>query len=85
LLVTGHRASAAAAVSINGRAVNTQGSRKWRVQVPVETLREWSAPLARTMTVSVVEGGIQRDSEARLPIGLLGHAEDLAFLVVSVK
>lgn len=85
LLVTGHRASAKAAVSINGRAVNTQGSRKWRARVPVETLREWSAPLARTITVSVMDRGIQRDSEARLPIGLLGHAEDLAFLVVSVK
>jgi hypothetical protein len=85
LLVTGHRPSAEAAVSINGRAVNTQGSRKWRARVPVESLREWSAPWARTIIVSIIDRGIQRDSEARLPIGLLGHAENLAFLVVSVK
>jgi hypothetical protein len=85
LLVTGHRASAEAAVSINGRAVNTQGARKWRARVPIETLREWSVPQARTIAVSVMDRGFQRDSEARLPIGLLGHAEDLAFLVISVK
>lgn len=85
LVVTGHRAEAEAAVSINGRAVHTQGGRKWRAQVPVETLREWSLPLARTITVSITDRGIRRDSEARLPIGLLGHAEDLAYLVISVK
>jgi hypothetical protein len=85
LLVTGHRANAEAAVSINGHAVNTRGARKWRASVPVETLREWSAPLARSITISIVDGGNRTDSETRLPIGLLGQAEDLAFLVVSMK
>jgi hypothetical protein len=35
--------------------------------------------------VSIRNGGNQSDFEARLPIGLLGQAEDLALLVVSIK
>lgn len=85
LLITGRRADVASAVSINGRAVAVEGARKWRVRIPVETLRGWSAPLARTITVSVEDNGNRAESEARLPIGLLGQAEDLAFLVVSMK
>lgn len=85
LEVTGRRADAGAAVSINGHAVTADGARKWRVRLPVETVREWSAPLARTITVSIRNGGNQSDFEARLPIGLLGQKENLAFLVVSVK
>lgn len=81
LLVTGHRADAASAVRINGHTVAAQGARKWRVSLPVETLREWSAPHARTITVSVAD----TQTQAILPIGLLGHVENLAFLTVSVK
>lgn len=85
LQVTGRRVDARAAVSINGHSVTADGARKWRVRLPVETVREWSAPLARTITVSIRNGGNQSDFEARLPIGLLGQAEDLALLVVSIK
>lgn len=85
LQVTGRRADARAAVSINGHAVTANGTRKWRVRLPIETVREWSAPLARTITVSIRNGGNQSDFETRLPIGLLGQKEDLAFLVVSIK
>jgi hypothetical protein len=85
LLVTGHRASAASEVSINGYAVPVEGKRNWRVRVPVDTVREWSAPLARTITVSVTDAEDRAHAEADLPIGLLGHAEDLALLVVSIK
>lgn len=81
LLVTGHRADAALAVSINGHAVAVQGARKWRVSVPVETLREWSAPLARSITIAVAG----YETQAALPIGLFGHAENLAFLTISVE
>lgn len=83
LLVTGRRADAASAVSINGHAVSVEGSRKWRATLPVETLREWSAPYARTITVSVADAKTR--TEADLPIGLLGHAENLTMLVVSAK
>lgn len=85
LLVTGHRANAAAVVSINGHAVSVEGTRKWCVRVPVGRVREWSAPFARTITVSVLSAETRTDAEAELPIGLLGHAENLALLVVSIK
>lgn len=81
LLVTGQRADAGSAVRINGRAVAVEGARNWRVRLPVETLRAWSAPFARTITVAVAE----RENQAVLPIGLLGHVPDLAFLTVRVK
>jgi hypothetical protein len=86
LLVTGRRTNAAAMVSINGRAVSAEGARKWRVRVPVDTVRKWSAPFARTIVVSVVDAGTRTDATAEvdLPIGLLGQVEDLT-LVVSAK
>lgn len=87
LLVTGRRANAASTVSINGHAVAAEGARKWRVRVPVDTLRAWSAPFARSITVTVADAETRTDAtaEADLPIGLLGHVENLALLVVSVK
>ena len=86
LLVTGRRTDAASMVSINGRAVAAEGARKWRVRVPVDTVRKWSAPFARTIVVSVVDAGTRTDATAEvdLPIGLLGQAENLT-LVVSAK
>lgn len=87
LLVTGRRTNATSMVSINGRAVSAEGARKWRVRVPVDTVRKWSAPFARTIVVSVVDAGTRTDATAEvdLPIGLLGQAENLASLVVSAK
>lgn len=87
LLVTGRRAHATSTVNINGHAVPVEGSRKWRATLPVETLRQWSAPYARTITVSVVDArtGTEASTQADLPIGLLGHVENLALLVVRVK
>jgi len=81
LLVSGRRADAAFPVRINGRQVTVEGRNRWRVRVPVAAVREWSAPYARTITVSVNEAS----AEADLPIGLLGHVTDLAFLTISVK
>lgn len=81
LLVSGHRDDAASAVVINGHPVPVEGARRWRAVVPVDTLRLWSAPYARTITVSVAD----TEAEVSLPIGLLGHAKDLAMLVVRVK
>ncbi|WP_022683858.1 hypothetical protein [Sphingobium bisphenolivorans] len=81
LVVTGRRADAASAVRINGHAVAAQGKHKWRVSIPIETLRQWSSPYARTITVAVAAV----ESEALLPIGLLGHSEDLAYLTVRAK
>ncbi len=86
LLVTGHRADPASAVLINGHAVQVEGARHWKARLPVETVRLWSAPQARSITVSVVDQARgSAASTAILPIGLLGHAEDLAMLVIRVK
>ena len=87
LLVTGYRANAASAVTINGRPVFAEGARKWRVRVPVATVRAWSDPFARTIMVSVVDAESRADATAEvdLPIGMLGQAENLASLVVSAK
>lgn len=86
LIVAGRRPHATSAVSVNGHTVSVQGARKWRAILPVETLRAWSAPNARTITVSVVDARTRTEAsaEAKLPIGLLGH-ENLAMLVVRVK
>ena len=87
LLVSGRRTHAASTVSINGHAVAVEGSRKWRATVPVATLRAWSAPFARTITVSTVDNRnrTEASTEAELPIGMLGYYENLAMLVVRVK
>jgi hypothetical protein len=87
LLVSGERDHAASVVSINGHAVAVEGRRKWRTLVPVETVRAWSEPFARTISVATFDPRTRHESaaEANLPIGLLGHSNDLAFLVVRVK
>lgn len=87
LLVTGHRDSRAAVVRINGHAVEVQGERSWRVRLPVSTLRNWAAPFARHIEVSLDDPAVQNDAvqHAQLPIGLLGHAPDLASLVITLN
>lgn len=87
LIVTGRRADAASSVNINGHRVSVHGSHKWRAILPVETLRQWSAPYARKITVSIVDASSRAEAsaEADLPIGLLGHVQNLAMLVVRVK
>jgi hypothetical protein len=85
LQVSGHRDDAAASVSLNGHAVVVEGARNWRVLVPVQTVREWSEPRARTITVAVADTPARTEAEADLPIGLLGHSENLAVLYISTK
>jgi hypothetical protein len=81
LLVTGHRTDRADKVSINGHSVTVTGARKWRVSVPFKTVRAWSAPFARTITVKVADV----ESQPALPTGMLGSVENLASLIVRVK
>jgi hypothetical protein len=84
LLVRGHRNSGEAIVRVNDRAVEASGGRSWTVRLPVATVRDWSAPFARTLSVSVVDpaGSSARTEAVRLPVGLLGHDLELASLVV---
>lgn len=84
LLLSGHRADAAAPVSINDHVVAVSGGRSWRARLPLETVRAWSAPHARSIAVAVIrpDGSADKPVAASLPIGLLGHVTDLAALVV---
>lgn len=83
LLVTGHRESAATRVHINGHAVTVEGGRNWRAKLPLETVRDWSAPYARSVEITLHDQATRRSvsQQADLPIGLMGHT-DLASLVV---
>ncbi|WP_395336068.1 hypothetical protein WBP06_18805 [Novosphingobium sp. BL-8H] len=84
LLISGHRDHAASEVRINGHAVPVEGGKGWKVRLPVDTVRAWSAPLARAVDIALLdpETGTQATVQARLPIGLLGHVTDLAMLEI---
>jgi hypothetical protein len=87
LQISGHRASTTATVLINGNAVTVRGERKWRAEVPVETVGAWSEPYARTIEVATFDAATQHKTaeQARLPIGLLGNTTELASLVIGFK
>ena len=87
LQINGRRGDPAATVSINGHDVPFEGEHSWRVRLPVEVVRQWSAPYARTIEVSLHDTETQREAIASvdLPIGLLGGVTDLASLVISAR
>jgi hypothetical protein len=85
LLISGYRDDPASAVRINGHDVPVEGARRWHMRLPIETLRAWSPPLARTLAITIVDAhGTQSNRQADLPIGLLGHA-DLALLTMGQR
>ncbi|WP_231568046.1 hypothetical protein [Sphingobium herbicidovorans] len=81
LLVTGRRDDRHAPVSINGHEIAVKGDCRWQARLPVETFRAWSAPNARTVTVSV-DG---EETKARLPVGMFVRPEKLTMLVIRPK
>jgi len=85
LRIAGTRESLSSVVAINGHVVPAEGRRSWKIDLPIEMVREWSAPHARTMEVSLHDPATQRATKAEvdLPIGLLGGVTDLAMLLVS--
>jgi len=87
LQISGHRDDPASIVSINGHVVPVEGEYSWRVHLPVEVVRQWSAPHARTIEVSLLDWEMQLGTIASvdLPIGLLGGVTNLASLVVSAR
>jgi hypothetical protein len=87
LLLTGRRANPASAISINGHVVPVTGKHNWRASLPVETVRLWSAPFARRINVATFDSktGNETTADTALPIGLLGHVESLAMLVITAK
>ena len=86
LQVTGHRDDPTSIVHINGHAVSVEGERKWKVSVPLDVVREWSAPNAQTIEVSLgdMEGRPETIASVDLPIGLLANSVTLAALVINV-
>jgi hypothetical protein len=87
LLISGRREDPAAIISINGHKVLVEGEQRWRVRLPMDVVRQWSAPYARTIEVSMRDPDAQRETIASvdLPVGLLGGTTDLASLVISVR
>jgi hypothetical protein len=87
LLVSGSRDSAASVVKINGHIVEVEGKKDWHARLPVQTVREWSVASARTIEVAYTDAATHAQTavETDLPIGLLGHAENLASIVISMK
>lgn len=87
LLITGHRDDPASIVTINGQAVSVEGKRGWRVSLPVETVRQLSAPYAREIEVSLRDPATQSETSdsVDLPVGLLGGLTDLSALEVSIN
>jgi hypothetical protein len=87
LQISGRRSDLATIVRINGHVVPVEGEHSWRVHLPVETIRQWSVPYARTIEVSLHEPKARDEtiSSVDLPIGLLGGVTELASLVVRVR
>ena len=87
LQISGRRGDPAAIIRINGRVVPVEGEHSWRVRLPVDVVRQWSVPYARTIEVSLHDPETQCETIARvdLPIGLLGGVTELASLVISVR
>jgi hypothetical protein len=87
LLVSGHRADSAAQVDINGHPVAVEGGTSWRVMLPVDTVRAWSTPMARSIAITVRTSAADtaETQPAALPIGLLGHVTDLAVLEIGTR
>lgn len=86
LKISGYREDAAAIVSINGRTVSVEGANRWRVTVPVDLVRQWSAPHARSIEVSLENSQTRHETTAdvALPIGLLGGV-NLETLVIDLR
>ncbi|WEK46429.1 MAG: hypothetical protein P0Y56_15690 [Candidatus Andeanibacterium colombiense] len=86
LLISGHRDDPSAAVSIAGQAVAVEGKRGWKARVPVDTVRQWCGPYARTIEVSLRDPNTQVETSdsVDLPLGLLGTLTDLAALEISI-
>jgi hypothetical protein len=87
LLVSGRRADADLPVFINGHLVQAQGGRHWKVLLPVETVRAWSMPGARSIdvTTSAEVAGNSVTSAVKLPVGMLGSITELASLVILAR
>ena len=85
--ISGYREDPAAIISLNGQDVVAEGASKWRIVLPVETVRQMSAPRARSLEVSLRNPETSRatSASARLPIGLLGDITSLTSIEVTIS
>jgi hypothetical protein len=85
--VAGYRTDPSSAVRINGRTVSVEGKRSWKIDLPVDVIREWSEPNARTISVSFSDtfSQFEETSIASLPIGLLSDASIISSIEFSVR
>ncbi|MGB3795685.1 MAG: hypothetical protein WA957_05220 [Alteraurantiacibacter sp.] len=84
LQVSGYRQHSGEQVMINGLMTDAEGRHRWRVELPIDAVRELSEPRARTLTVVLRDPETQDEtfSRAILPIGLLGDSSTLGSLRV---
>ncbi|MXP25801.1 hypothetical protein GRI39_07070 [Altererythrobacter indicus] len=87
LEISGYRDDPATIISLNGQDMKAEGGNKWRIVLPVEAVRQMSAPRARSLDVSLRNPETNRITSAttRLPIGLLGDITSLASIEVSIS
>lgn len=82
--ISGHRPDPAAPIWVEQHEVTAVGGRRWHVTLPLQVVRQWSAPAARSIAVAV-GGQNGRATQAALPIGVFGHTTELAFLNVDLR
>ncbi len=69
---------------VNGRSVAVEGDRRWQVHMPLDTLRNYADPHARSIEVSVGERPSREVvDQVKLPIGLLGNTTGMDSIVVT--
>ena len=87
LMISGRRDHAGQSVSVNGVEIPSNGTDKWRVVLPIETVRALCEPRARTVEVTITDSisGRAAVREARLPVGLLGDSSLLDSIEVTAS
>lgn len=85
LRVSGHRERMDHVISVNGVQVAAQGAHDWRVDLPIDAVREICAPRAQAIEVVLHDPETRRSqsARARLPIGLLGDSSRIAAIKVT--
>lgn len=85
LRVSGQREDARVLVIVNSHETSPRGARKWRVDLPLDTVRRLAPLHARTVEVTLrdPDTGDETSASVRLPIGLLGGTTRLTALEVT--
>ena len=85
LRVSGQRDDVHVRVLVNGREITPRGAQKWRMDLPLDTVRRLAPMHARTIEVTLrhPDTGDESSTNVRLPIGLLGGTTRLTALEVT--